>query len=81
MVMSSLLVAKAHDGRQRKPRGDAYHHLGAGDHRCASVDPCTAGLQSERGIDAPGPHYVRLGGRDRRWTRRDMYDWLESARV
>ncbi|QOM43869.1 DNA-binding protein [Mycobacterium tuberculosis] len=35
----------------------------------------------ERGIDAPGPHYVRLGGRDRRWTRRDVYDWLESARV
>ncbi|WP_041181188.1 helix-turn-helix transcriptional regulator [Mycobacterium canetti] len=35
----------------------------------------------ERGIDAPGPHHVRLGGRDRRWTRRDMYDWLESARV
>lgn len=46
MVMSSLLVAKAHDGRQRKPRGDAYHHLGAGDHRC-QCRPCTAGLQSE----------------------------------
>jgi len=35
----------------------------------------------ERGIDAPGPHHVRLSGRHRRWTRRDVNDWLESARV
>lgn len=81
MVMSSLLVAKAHDGRQRKPRGDAYHHLGA---EITGVPVSTLhgwAAKRERGIDAPGPHYVRLGGRDRRWTRRDMYDWLESARV
>ena len=35
----------------------------------------------ERGIDAPGPHHVRLSGRHRRWTRGDVHDWLESARV
>ncbi len=35
----------------------------------------------ERGIDAPGPHHVRLSGRHRRWTRGDVDDWLESARV
>jgi predicted DNA-binding transcriptional regulator AlpA len=35
----------------------------------------------EHGIDAPGPHHVRLSGRHRRWTRGDVNDWLESARV
>jgi hypothetical protein len=26
----------------------------------------------ERGIDAPGPHHIRLSNRHRRWTRRDV---------
>lgn len=35
----------------------------------------------EHGIQAPGPHHVRLSGRHRRWTRGDVDDWLESARI
>lgn len=35
----------------------------------------------ESGIDAPGPHRLRLSGRHRRWKRRDVSDWLQSARV
>lgn len=46
MVMSSLLVAKAHDGRQRKPRGDAYQSR-CGRSPVCQCRPCTAGLQSE----------------------------------
>lgn len=35
----------------------------------------------ERGMDAPGPHHLRLSDRHRRWTRRDVREWLDSARV
>ena len=35
----------------------------------------------ERGIHAPGPHHIRLSNRHRRWTRRDVEDWIESARI
>jgi predicted DNA-binding transcriptional regulator AlpA len=35
----------------------------------------------EHGIHAPGPHHVRLSSRHRRWTRGDVDDWLESARI
>lgn len=35
----------------------------------------------ERGMDAPGPHHVRLSGRHRRWLSSDVDEWLESARV
>jgi predicted DNA-binding transcriptional regulator AlpA len=35
----------------------------------------------ERGIHAPGPHHIRLGNRHRRWTRSDVEDWIESARI
>ncbi|MFH5227528.1 helix-turn-helix transcriptional regulator [Antrihabitans spumae] len=35
----------------------------------------------ERGLDAPGPHHMRLSVRHRRWARQDVYTWLESARV
>jgi predicted DNA-binding transcriptional regulator AlpA len=35
----------------------------------------------ERGIDAPGPHHIRLSDRHRRWTRSDVEDWIESARI
>jgi predicted DNA-binding transcriptional regulator AlpA len=35
----------------------------------------------ERGIHSPGPHHIRLSNRHRRWTRRDVEDWVESARV
>ena len=35
----------------------------------------------ERGIDAPGPHHVRLSGRHRRWMRADVSAWLEASRV
>lgn len=35
----------------------------------------------ERGMAAPGPHHLRLSDRHRRWTRRDVHEWLESARV
>ena len=35
----------------------------------------------ERGIHAPGPHHVRLSNRHRRWTRSDVEDWIESARI
>jgi predicted DNA-binding transcriptional regulator AlpA len=35
----------------------------------------------ERGIHAPGPHHIRLSNRHRRWTRSDVEDWIESARI
>ncbi len=35
----------------------------------------------EHGIQAPGPHHVRLSVRHRRWTRGDVDDWLDSARI
>ena len=35
----------------------------------------------ERGIHAPGPHHFRLSNRHRRWTRSDVEDWIESARI
>ena len=35
----------------------------------------------ERGINAPGPHHLRLSDRHRRWTRDDVLEWLESTRV
>jgi predicted DNA-binding transcriptional regulator AlpA len=35
----------------------------------------------ERGIDAPGPGHLRLSNRHRRWTRRDVEQWIESARI
>jgi predicted DNA-binding transcriptional regulator AlpA len=35
----------------------------------------------ERGIEAPGPHHIRLSNRHRRWTRRDVDRWIESARI
>ena len=35
----------------------------------------------EPGIDAPGPHHIRLSNRHRRWTRRDVEQWIESARI
>ena len=35
----------------------------------------------ERGIHAPGPHHIRLTNRHRRWTRSDVEDWIESARI
>jgi predicted DNA-binding transcriptional regulator AlpA len=34
----------------------------------------------ERGIDAPGPRDLRRSNRHRRWTRRDVQQWIESAR-
>jgi predicted DNA-binding transcriptional regulator AlpA len=35
----------------------------------------------ERGMEAPGPHHLRLSDRHRRWARRDVLAWLEAARV
>jgi predicted DNA-binding transcriptional regulator AlpA len=35
----------------------------------------------ERGIDATGPHHLRLSGRHRRWARKDVETWLASTRV
>ena len=35
----------------------------------------------ERGIDAPGPHHLRLSERHRRWLLADVKLWLESTRV
>jgi predicted DNA-binding transcriptional regulator AlpA len=35
----------------------------------------------ERGIQAPGPHHIRLSNRHRRWTRSDVEDWIESTRI
>ena len=35
----------------------------------------------ERGIHAPGPHHIRLSNRHRRWTRSDVEDWIDSARI
>lgn len=35
----------------------------------------------ERGLDAPGPHHLRLSDRHRRWLLRDVTQWLEAARI
>jgi predicted DNA-binding transcriptional regulator AlpA len=35
----------------------------------------------ERGIHAPGPHHIRLSERHRRWTRSDVDEWIQSARI
>jgi predicted DNA-binding transcriptional regulator AlpA len=35
----------------------------------------------ERGIHARGPHHVRLSNRHRRWARKDVDQWIESARI
>ncbi len=35
----------------------------------------------ERGIQAPGPHHIRLSDRHRRWTRVDVDEWIQSARI
>lgn len=35
----------------------------------------------ERGIEAPGPHHLRLSDRHRRWARRDVVAWLNAARI
>lgn len=35
----------------------------------------------ERGIAAPGPHHIRLSNRHRRWTRRDVDQWIDAARI
>lgn len=35
----------------------------------------------ERGIDAPGPHHIRLSNRHRRWAREDVHQWIRSARI
>ena len=35
----------------------------------------------EHGIEAPGPHHIRLSNRHRRWTRSDVERWIESARI
>lgn len=35
----------------------------------------------EHGIDTPGPHHIRLSGRHRRWTKADVDEWIQSARV
>jgi len=35
----------------------------------------------ERGINAPGPHHLRLSDRHRRWVLKDVQDWLDSTRV
>lgn len=35
----------------------------------------------ERGLQAPGPHHIRLSNRHRRWARKDVDEWIESARI
>ena len=35
----------------------------------------------ERGMQAPGPHHIRLSNRHRRWARKDVDEWIESARI
>lgn len=35
----------------------------------------------ERGMQAPGPHHIRLSNRHRRWARKDVDQWIESARI
>ncbi len=35
----------------------------------------------ERGIQAPGPQHIRLSDRHRRWTRVDVDEWIQSARI
>ena len=35
----------------------------------------------ERGIEAPGPHHLRLSDRHRLWARRDVVAWLNAARI
>ena len=38
-------------------------------------------VKRERGIDAPGPHHLRLSGRHRRWAVKDVEAWVASTRV
>ena len=35
----------------------------------------------ERGMQAPGPHHIRLSNRHRRWARKDVDEWIASARI
>ena len=35
----------------------------------------------ERGMQAPGPHHIRLSNRHRRWARQDVDEWIASARI
>jgi predicted DNA-binding transcriptional regulator AlpA len=35
----------------------------------------------ERGMQALGPHHIRLSNRHRRWAREDVDEWIESARI
>jgi predicted DNA-binding transcriptional regulator AlpA len=35
----------------------------------------------ERGMQAPGPHHIRLSNRHRRWAREDAAEWIASARI
>jgi len=35
----------------------------------------------ERGMDAPGPHHLRLSDRHRRWLLGDVQLWLDSTRI
>jgi predicted DNA-binding transcriptional regulator AlpA len=35
----------------------------------------------ERGMQAPGPHHIRLSNRHRRWARKDVDQWIELARI
>jgi len=35
----------------------------------------------ERGMHAPGPHHTCLSNRHRRWARKDVDQWIESARI
>ena len=35
----------------------------------------------ESGIQAPGPHHIRLSDRHRRWTRVDVDEWTQSGRI
>ena len=34
-----------------------------------------------RGLQAPGPHHIRLSNRHRRWAREDVNEWIASARI
>jgi predicted DNA-binding transcriptional regulator AlpA len=38
-------------------------------------------VKRERGINAPGPHHLRLSDRHRRWLLGDVQQWLVSTRV
>jgi len=35
----------------------------------------------ERGMLARGPHHIRLSNRHPRWARKDVDEWIESARI